>query len=135
MKFTFPDTLFLSDSFFLERGPESIFRQFTIKDIQGRVIEDIDNYIMLYAITKICTAEPITRSHRGLFTMEGNSYNVEFGGWVCHPTEGFQNGSMVRTGEPRNICSFDVTFTPLSGVFGGACEKYIQLTVMEGLEV
>ena len=35
----------------------------------------------------------------------------------------------------KNVCSFDVTFTPLSGVFGGACEKYIPLSVMEGLEV
>ena len=81
LKFNFP-ALMPSDSFFLERGPESIIRRFTIKDIQGRVLEDIDNYNTLYGITEICTAEPNTRSRRGLFTMEGNSLNVEFGGWV-----------------------------------------------------
>jgi len=62
-------------------------------------------------------------------------YYGKFGGWVKHPTEGFQNGTMVRTGDTKNVCSFDVTFTPLSGVFGGACEKYIPLSAMEGLEV
>ena len=67
--------------------------------------------------------------------MEGNSYNVEFGGWVRHPTEGFQNNTMSRAGDPPYVCSFDVTFTPFSGVFGGACDKYIPLSVMEGLEV
>ena len=54
-QFTFPDTLSVSDTFFLERGPESIIRRFTIKDIQGRILKDIDQYNMLYAITEICT--------------------------------------------------------------------------------
>jgi hypothetical protein len=31
--------------------------------------------------------------------------------------------------------TFDLTFTPFSGVFGGACEKYIPLSVMEGMEI
>ena len=99
------------------------------------VLEDIDNYNTLYATTEICTAEPTTCSRHGLFTTEGNSYNVKFGGWARHPTEGFQNGTMIRTGEPANMCFVDVTFTPLSGVFSGACKKYIHLSVMEGLEV
>ena len=58
-KFEFPSDLTPSDTFFLERGPESLIRRFTIKDIQGRVLEDIDN--MLYAITETCTADPETR--------------------------------------------------------------------------
>ena len=37
-EFDFPsDLLTPSDTFFLERGPESLIRRFTIKDIQGRV--------------------------------------------------------------------------------------------------
>ena len=53
------------------------------KSIQGRVLEDIDNYNMLYAITEICTADPETCKGCGLFSMEGNSYNVAFvGGYV-----------------------------------------------------
>ena len=67
--------------------------------------------------------------------MEGHSYNIEFGGWVHHQTHGFQNRTMVRTDDAATVWSFGVTFTPLSGVFGGACEKYIPLSVMESLEV
>ena len=59
MQFTFPNTVTASDAFFLEHGPESIIRQFTIKDIQGCVLEDIDNYNILCAITEI-TTEPTT---------------------------------------------------------------------------
>ena len=63
LQFSFPDFLTASDTFFLERGPESIIRRFTIKDIQGRVLEDIDQYNMLYAITEICTGDPGTRQN------------------------------------------------------------------------
>ena len=67
--------------------------------------------------------------------MEGNSYNVQFGGWVHHRTEGFQNRTMIRMDNPANVCSFDITFTHLFGVFGSMCETYIPLSVMEGLEI
>ena len=135
-QFTFPDTLTISDTFFLERGPESIIRRFTIKDIQGRILEDIDQYNMLYAVTEICTGEPITRQKRGQFNLEGQKYLVECGGWIVHPTEGLQNGSFYSTNITNpQVVSFDITFTPLSGVFGGACEKYIPLSVLEGLEI
>ena len=95
LQFSFPNTLTASDSFFLERGPESIIRRFIIKDIQGRILEDIDQYNMLYGITELCTGEPVTRQRRGLFTMEGNSMFVEFGGWVRHPIAGFQSGTAI----------------------------------------
>ena len=76
------------------------------------MLEDINNYNMLYAITEICTAEPTT-----------------------HQQCGFQNGMMIRTGDDANVCSFDVTFTPLLGVFSSSCEKIILLSAMEGLEI
>ena len=48
--------------FFSERGPESIIQRFDIKEYQGCVLEDIDQCTnMLYAITKICTGDPVTR--------------------------------------------------------------------------
>jgi hypothetical protein len=51
-------------AFHFERGPESIIRRLQIKDIQGRVLEDIDQYNMVYAITELCTADPETRDKR-----------------------------------------------------------------------
>ena len=67
--------------------------------------------------------------------MEGNSYNVEFVGWVHHQCNSFQNGSLLRSSHDPKVCSFNVICTPLCGVFGGACEKYIILSVTEGLEI
>jgi hypothetical protein len=117
-------------TFFFERGPESIIRRFQIRDIQGRVLEDIDNYNLVYAITEICTNEEITRRRRGMFHMEGNSIFPDLGGWIKHPDAGLQNGYSNAVS-----ATFDLTFTPFSAVFGGACEKYIPLSVMEGMEI
>ena len=104
-----------------------------IKDIQGRVLEDIDQYNLVYAVTEICTGDPATRSGRDLFTMEGNSTWNDLGGWIRHPNRGFLNG--VKPDGNAQTVRFDVTFTSFSAVFGGACEKYIPLSVMEGMEI
>ena len=68
--------------------------------------------------------------------MEGNHLLVECGGWILHPTQGLQNASFYSNNiaSDRTV-SLNITFTPLSGVFGGTCEKYIPLSVLEGLEV
>ena len=123
--------------FFSERGPESIIRRFAIKDYQGCVLEDIDQCTnMLYAITEICTGDPVTRQKRGQFTLEGNSLLVECGGWILHPTQGLQNSSFYSTNiSSGTTVSFNITFMPLSGVFGSTCKKYILLSVLEGLEI
>ena len=41
-QFKFPAIVGVSDTSFLERGPESPIHRFTIKDIQGHVLEDIN---------------------------------------------------------------------------------------------
>ena len=35
--------------------------------------------------------------------MEGNSYNVEFGGWVRHLFEGFRNGTTPRPTDDSKV--------------------------------
>ena len=135
-QFKFPTFITPLDTFFLERGPESNIQRFTTKDIQARVLEDIDQYNMLYAITENCTGYPVTRQKRGQITLEDNSLLVECGGWILHPTQGLQNSSFFSTNiSSGTTVSFDITFTPLSGVCGGTCKKYIPLSVLEGLEI
>ena len=142
IKFTFslslPNTIRDQDAFFFERGPESLIRRFQIKDIQGRVLEDLDNYNLTYAVTEICTNSPDNRSGRDMFSMEGNSTWQNFGGWIKHPTEGFQNNYGVQpiaANYAAQTITFDVTFTPFSAIFGGACDKYIPLSALEGMEI
>jgi len=131
-----PNTIRDQDTFFFERGPESLIRRFQIKDIQGRVLEDLDNYNLIYAVTEICTNSPDNRAGRDRFSMEGNDTYNNFGGWIKHPTEGFQNNQgSSNVGYNATTITFDVTFTPFSAVFGGACEKYIPLSALEGMEI
>ena len=54
----------------------------------GRVLEDINQYKMLNAITKICTGYPVIHQNRVQFTLEGNNLLVERGGWIVYPTQG-----------------------------------------------
>ena len=63
--------------------------------------------------------------------MEGNSTWHDLGGWICHSNCGFQNA--IKAPVDTQTIQFDVTFTSFLAVFGGACEKYIPLFVMEGL--
>jgi hypothetical protein len=137
-----------ADCFLFDRGPESIIRRLQVKDVQGRVLEDIDQYNMVYAITEICTNDSMVRDRRGMFHMESAASNngtglanTDTGGWIRHWKHGFHNGYSVpsefatTTGAVAQTVSFDVTFTPLSAVFGGACDKYLPLSVMEGIEI
>lgn len=130
---TLPVGIKRSDAFFFERGPESMIKRFQIKDVQGRILEDIDNYNLVYAVTEICTNEISTRQARDQFSMEGNDTWSDLGGWIRHPNQGFQN--VFGPADAPQVITFDVSFTPFSAVFGGACDKYIPLSVMEGMEI
>jgi len=106
-----------------------------VKDIQGRLLEDIDQYNCLYAITEICTADPTSRQHRSTFNLEGNNTWADLGGWIKHPTDGLLNGSVKTHGNAVNTYSCELSFNLLSAVFGGACDKYIPMSVMEGMQI
>lgn len=143
-----------NDCVMFERGPESIIRRFQIRDIQQRILEDIDNYNSLYAVTELCTGNPTTRKYRGAFHQEGNPVMANMGAFIKHPkfapTQNQYdtlNAAGTRYIGPQtdrafNLTSitpgkltFDIVFTPTSAVFGSGCEKYIPLSVMEGMEI
>ena len=90
---------------------------------------------MVYAITEICTSKPETRWKRSSFYLEGNTDNDDLGGWINHPLYGFQQTDVATDSSGTKTIAFDLTFTPFSAVFGGGCEKYLPLSVMEGLEI
>ena len=146
IKFTFEfdasemtEDLGIADSFYFERGPESLIRRFTIRDIQQRVLEDIDHYNALYAVTELCTGNEHVRKYRGHFHMEGNESAESIGAFIRHPVYAplqYQMRYQQRVGGTiGKKIAFDVMFTPLSAVFGGGSEKYIPLSVMEGMEI
>ena len=57
-------------------------------------------------------------------------------GWVVkHPTEGIHNGSMKPNAVAANVFSCELSFNFLSAVLGGASEKYIPMSIMEGMQI
>ena len=110
-----------------------MIKHFQIKDIQGRILEDIDNYNLVYAVTEICMNKTSTRRARDQFCMQGNDTLADFGGWIRHPTEGFQN--VYSSDGIAQVIALDGSFTPFSAVFAGACEFFLPLSVMEGMEI
>ena len=40
---------------FLDRGPQSIINRFQLYDASGHLLEDIQNYHILYGLVKVCT--------------------------------------------------------------------------------
>ena len=60
---------------FFDRGVESIIRRVQIFDTSGNLLESIDHYNALYAITELCTGEPDVRKGQGRFTMECMTIN------------------------------------------------------------
>ena len=57
------------------------------------------------------------------------------GGWIKHPKDGLQNGNTKVNANAVNTYSCELSFNLLSAVFGGACEKYIPMSVMEGMQI
>ena len=92
---------------FFDRGIESIIRRLQIFDTGGNLLESIDHYNCLYAVTELCTSEPDVRKSRGRFTMEClDPWNYEIGACVW-PEQFATSLSADRYNQPRAI---NVTF-------------------------
>ena len=62
-----------------------------------------------------------------MFSLEGNSMSHKVG-LQMDPT-------VLKNDDNAQTVRLDVTFTSFSVVFGGACEKYIPLAMLEGMEI
>jgi hypothetical protein len=54
----------------LDRGPQSLINRFQLYDASGHLLEDIQNYHLLYGLVKVCTGNPAAIKQRGTFTKE-----------------------------------------------------------------
>jgi len=58
---------------FLDRGPNSIINRFQLYDQSGHLLEDLQNYHLLYGIEKVCTGNAQVQQYRNAFFKEGRS--------------------------------------------------------------
>ena len=115
----------------LDRGIESIIRRLEIKDVSGNLLESIDHYNCLYAVTELCTGVPEVRRTRGRFTFEClTKEDYEWGTELWPPT-------LYQTIEGLTLQArtYELSFNLFSGVFGGTCEKYWPLKPINGLVI
>jgi hypothetical protein len=123
-----------------DRGFESIIRRIQIEDMNGNILESIDDYNCLYALTELCTGEPDVRRQRGRFTMECFQENdLEHGTDIWPDANSLPTPLVGRTpaatAPKNNSRMYTVCFNLISGVFGGTCEKYWPLKAINGLKI
>ena len=106
----------------LDRGIESIIRRLQIEDMNGNLLESIDDYNCLYALTELCTGEPDVRRQRGRFTLESfQEEDLEHGTDIWPDANAVGATSSSTTKNKSRI--YDISFNIISGVFGGTCES------------
>ena len=121
----------------LDRGFESLIRRIDIYDMNGNLLEAIDHYNCLYAITELCTSEPETRKSRGRFTLECLQPEEHASGCDLWPDQQFQTLATKQSSNQQDAAPrlYEVCFNLISGVFGGTCEKYWPLKAINGLRI
>ena len=95
---------------FLDRGPQSIINRFQLYDASGHLLEDIQNYHILYGLVKVCTGNRAVTEKRNNFFKE------------CRNCDGYHEtitgedaGRVATTTTQRNVDP--------AAAFGGAIYK------------
>jgi len=60
----------VSKYLFLDRGPQSLINRFQLYDASGHLLEDIQNYHVLYGLVKVCTGNRAVAEKRNNFFKE-----------------------------------------------------------------
>ena len=93
---------------FLDRGPQSIINRFQLYDASGHLLEDIQNYHILYGLVKVCTGNRAVTEKRNNFFKE------------CRNCTGYLN---VETGADEKATTVTVHQRDMDPAFGGAVYK------------
>ena len=90
---------------FLDRGPQSIINRFQLYDASGHLLEDIQNYHILYGLVKVCTGNRAVQEKRNNFFKE------------CRNCDGFK---MTSDGSAVQDAVVSVITKNIDPAFGGA---------------
>lgn len=128
-----------------DRGPQSIINRWQLYDASGHLLEDIQNYHLLYAMTELCTNDPQVRRNRGAFFRECRNPDslLTAANTMCEPSYGgvfFDNSAGGYSAINGNILTDvaglqSVSLSFLSAIFGGGANKYYPLSAMNGFRI
>ena len=98
----------------LDRGPNSIINRFQLYDQSGHLLEDLQNYHLLYGIEKVCTGDASVQLYRNAFFKEARG--------VDSGAQAVAGGTTLQA--IANMATFTPTGNPDAssggGVFKGA---------------
>jgi len=116
-----------------ERGCESIIRRLEVKDQSGQLVESLNDYDLIYAITEICQDDQTSRQTRGSFQGEKcYSENHAMGAFLYPPSN---RNELVVTGKDKAYRDFELTFSTVSAVVGGPARKAWPMSSFNGLRI
>ena len=135
----------------LDRGPNSIINRFQLYDQSGHLLEDLQNYHLLYGLEKVCTGDWGVQTQRNAFFKEARftnsaaaaalSEDAACGGAVYKSpqlvgvvgafTQDAYEG-LVANNVATNI---PLTLTFHSSIFGSGSDKYFPLSAMNGFRL
>lgn len=116
-----------------ERGCESIIRRLEVKDQSGQLVESLNDYNLIYAITEICQDDQNSRQTRGSFQGEKcYSENHAMGAFLYPPSN---RSELVVTGKDKAYRDFELTFSTVSAVVGGPARKAWPMSSFNGLRI
>lgn len=116
-----------------ERGCESIIRRLEVKDQSGQLVESLNDYNLIYAITEICQDDQNSRQTRGSFQGEKcYSENHAMGAFLYPPAN---RSELVVTGKDKAYRDFELTFSTVSAVVGGPARKAWPMSSFNGLRI
>ncbi len=116
-----------------ERGCESVIRRLEVKDQSGQLVESLNDYDLIYAITEICQDDQNSRQTRGSFQGEKcYSENHAMGAFLYPPAN---RKELVVSGEHMAYRDFELTFSTVSAVVGGPARKAWPMSSFNGLRI
>lgn len=123
------------DAIRLERGIESMIRRIEFKDQSGQLIESLENYNLLYAITEICHDDPDSRQNRGSFNLENCASDINTMGAFLWPPEFLKQYTVNPNASNMVYRDFEITFNTVSSIVGSNSSKVLPLSAINGVRI
>ena len=107
----------------LDRGPNSIINRFQLYDQSGHLLEDLQNYHLLYGIEKVCTGDANVQLYRNAFFKEGRM--VDSGTQATAGTTTLQTVAGLGTLSPLGNVDPSSGGAVFKGAGGGTSGLYV----------
>ena len=137
----------------LDRGPNSIINRFQLYDQSGHLLEDLQNYHLLYGLEKVCTGDWGVQTQRNAFFKEARTRFTNSAAAAALNEDAACGGAVYKSPQlvgvvgaftqdayeglvANNVATnIPLTLTFHSSIFGSGSDKYFPLSAMNGFRL